>query len=200
MTTIKDLREKQKHGEKQMTEDNAKYTEIEAKLRVPDLEPVTRRLAELNAEFIEDQDQRDQYLDLTSSELTHTDKCLRIRCERVSNQPRRTVLTYKGPKQTGAYKKRREVEVRLESEDRDALEALLAELDYHPALVVHKKRSLWKYNDCLVGLDQVTDLGCFVEIEGPSEEIIADVQKLLHLQDCPHESRSYACLLQEKSC
>ncbi len=178
--------------------DNAKYTEIEAKLKVPDLGPVTRRLAELEAKFVEDQDQRDQYLDLPSGQLAGTDKCLRIRSEQVTDQPCRTVLTYKGPKQTGAFKKRREVEVRLESEDHNAMEALLIELDYHPALIVHKKRSLWKLNDCLIGLDQVTDLGSFVEIEGPSEKQIETVQALLNLQDCPHESRSYACLLQEK--
>ncbi len=175
----------------------SKYTEIEAKLKVPDLGPVRERLSELKAVFVEDQDQRDQYLDIKTGELARTDKCLRIRSEQVTGQPCRTVLTYKGPKQTGAYKKRREVEVRLESADRDAMEALLAELDYQPALIVHKQRSLWKHNDCLIGLDQVTDLGCFVEIEGPSEKQIEAVQVLLNLQDYPHESRSYACLLQK---
>jgi hypothetical protein len=41
-------------------------------------------------------------------------------------------------------------------------------------------------------------LGDFVEIEGPNEEEITNVQNNLGLNDLPHISKSYASLLKER--
>jgi len=38
-------------------------------------------------------------------------------------------------------------------------------------------------------------IGKFVEIEGPDEQIIADVQRSLGLSDLPHIKKSYAGLI-----
>jgi len=41
-------------------------------------------------------------------------------------------------------------------------------------------------------------LGYFVEIEGPDDEKIADVQRNLGLSDLPHIQESYAYLMERK--
>ncbi len=52
------------------------YTEIEAKLKVDSLQEIERKLAELGAEFQEEQLQTDYHFDDADSELTKTDRFL----------------------------------------------------------------------------------------------------------------------------
>ena len=63
---------------------------------------------------------------------------------------------------------------------------------------IEKKRRLWRLSDCEVALDELPLLGCFVEIEGPDERTIADVQKTLGLSLLPHIQKSYAALMRKK--
>jgi len=65
-------------------------------------------------------------------------------------------------------------------------------------MVVEKKRRLWQFGGCSVALDQLPLLGAFVEIEGPDDETIADVQQRLSLADLPHITKSYAQLTKEE--
>ena len=93
-------------------------------------------------------------------------------------------------------KKRQEIE--SEINDASSFYKLLSALGYEQVLVVEKKRRLWQYGNCEVALDQLPDLGDFVEIEGPDEKDIANVQNILGLSESPHISKSYASLLNEK--
>ncbi|MHC4326327.1 MAG: CYTH domain-containing protein, partial [Planctomycetota bacterium] len=72
-------------------------------------------------------------------------------------------------------------------------------LGYEKVLVVEKKRRLWRLGRCAVALDRLELLGDFVEIEGPNNEDIADVQHKLGLTDLPHIEKSYAQLTKEES-
>jgi adenylate cyclase class IV len=71
-------------------------------------------------------------------------------------------------------------------------------LGYEKVLVIEKKRRLWQLGGCSVALDQLPLLGTFVEIEGPDDKIIADVQNDLGLADLPHIAKSYAQLTKEE--
>lgn len=169
--------------------------EIEAKLKVDSLEKVERKLAEAGAEFLQKQLHTDSYFDNADGTLTKTDSCLRLRRQLV-NESERFFLTYKSAKQKSEFKKRREVEI--EVQDGESAEKLLSILGYNKILTFDKKRRLWLLGKCEVALDELPLLDCFVEIEGPDNKKIADVQSNLELSDLPHISESYASLMEEK--
>ena len=156
---------------------------------------VIERLKKLDAEFVSEQIQKDYYFDDENETLTGADKCLRLRRQR-AGKDEKVYLTYKGAREKARYKRRQEVNI--EVNDADAVEKLLSGIRFKKALTVEKKRSVWRLGGCEIGLDNVTLLGDFVEIEGPSEEKIADVQKKLGLSDLPHIAESYAALVREK--
>jgi len=169
--------------------------EIEAKLKVDSLEPVERKLLVCGASFVRETIQTDCYYDTANREFTRMDKALRFRRDR-TGQRERFVLTYKGPKERGDYKKR--VELEFEVSDAGAAELLLGALGYQKALVFNKRRRLWDLLGCEVALDELPLLGVFVEIEGPDSDAIAKVQATLGLSDSPHIMASYACMVGER--
>ena len=171
------------------------HTEIEAKLKVDSLQEVERRLADVGAEFVEEQLQTDTYFDNPEAALKSGDRALRLRQQR-TGQKEKTFLTYKGPKQKDDFKKRQEIEIEIG--DGDSTEELLLALGYEKALVFEKKRRAWHLVDCVICLDELPLLGSFVEIEGPDGKSIAEVQKKLGMSDLTHVVESYACLMQQK--
>jgi adenylate cyclase class 2 len=170
-------------------------TEIEAKLKVDSLQTAAEKLARLGAEFVQEQVQTDYYFDDAKTGLTKTDRCLRLRQQSADNQEK-VLLTYKGAKEKDNFKKRQEVEI--EVKDLDSTGKLLSALGYEQALVVEKKRRIWRLGSCRVCLDELPLLGSFLEIEGPDAEKIADVQSSLGLANLPHIPESYASLMSEK--
>ena len=169
--------------------------EIEAKLKVDSLETVKEKLEKLGACFVEEQNQKDYYFDDLNSTFAKIDSCLRIRQQR-DNDGEKIFLTYKGPKQKDNFKKRAEIEI--EVNDFEAAQKLFLALGYKESIVVEKRRQLWRLGDCLVALDDVLELGSFVEIEGADDKKIAEVQKRLGLENLQHINSSYADLLAEK--
>ena len=114
----------------------------------------------------------------------------------VGRRQREVFLTYKGAKEKSNFKKRQEIEVEIR--EADATQKLLSALGYEKVMVVEKKRRLWKLGGCSVALDQLPLLGAFVEIEGPDDETIADVQQRLSLSDLTHIAKSYTQLIKEE--
>ena len=168
--------------------------EIEAKLKVDSLREIKSRLVELGAEFLEEQFHKDTYFDDTGDTLKNSDRCLRLRRQRVG-QNEKILLTYKGAKEKDNFKKRQEIEI--EVQNGDAVEKLLSALGYKRALTIEKTRRTWRLADCVVALDDLPVLGSFVEIEGPDDKRIADAQKNLGLADLPHILESYALLVEQ---
>jgi adenylate cyclase class 2 len=171
------------------------HTEIEAKLKVDSRQEVEGRLAEVGAEFVEEQLQTDMYFDNPDAALKSSDRALRLRQQR-AGQKEKAFLTYKGAKQKDDFKRRQEIEIEIS--DVDSTEELLSALGYEKALVFEKKRRVWRLEDCVVSVDELPLMGSFVEIEGPDGESIADVQKRLGLSDLPNIIESYARLMEEK--
>ena len=171
------------------------YTEIEAKLKVESHKEVIEKLDELGAEFLEEQLQEDSYFDDADRTLTETDRCLRLRRQSAGDEEK-MFLTYKGAKEKNEFKKRQEIEIEIKGAD--SVEKLLSALAYKKVLVFEKKRRIWRLGDCKVALDELPLLGSFLEIEGPDDKKIADVQKNLGLTDLPHITESYASLVAKK--
>ena len=171
------------------------YTEIEAKLKVESHKEVIEKLDELGAEFLEEQLQEDSYFDDADRTLTETDRCLRLRRQSAGDEEK-VFLTYKGAKEKNEFKKRQEIEIEVGNVD--STRKLLSALGYDQALVVEKKRRIYRLGGCIVALDELPLLGSFLEIEGPDDKKIADVQKNLGLADLPHITESYASLVAKK--
>jgi len=169
--------------------------EIEAKLKVDSLEQVSDRLKELGAEFVAEQRQKDYHFDNNTGTLTANDSCLRLRRQTIGDT-QEFFLTYKGPKEKSDFKKRAEIETEIA--DADSIEKILAALGYEKVFTIEKIRRLWKFGDCEIALDELPSLGNFIEIEGPDDETISDMQKRLGLAHLKHIPKSYAHLLKEE--
>lgn len=172
-------------------------TEIEAKLKVNSLEKLERQLSSLGAEFVEYQHHLDYYFDDDNSTFEKNDKCLRLRQQSTANV-KQLFLTYKGPKEKDNFKKRLEIEIKVTG--LKSTENLLTVLGYKKELVIEKSRNLWRLGHCLIALDSLPAIGSFVEIEGPGDLEIAEVQKKLGLENLQHILQSYAELITEKTC
>jgi adenylate cyclase class 2 len=173
------------------------FTEIEAKLKVESHSQIIKRLSKLGAEFLEEQLQTDHYFDDATGTLTRTDRCLRLR-RQITGQNEKLFLTYKSAKEKNDFKKRQEIEI--EVEDGGSAEKLLSALGYEETLVFEKKRQSWRLGECKIALDKLPLLGSFVEIEGPNDKNITDVQRNLGLAGLPHIQESYVHLMAEKLC
>jgi len=169
--------------------------EIEAKLKVDSLKEITKKLAEVGAEFLQEQLQKDYYFDDANEAFTKADRCLRLR-QQFADGKEKIFLTYKGAREKDSFKKRQEVEV--EVKDLDSANELLSALGFKQVLIIEKKRRIWQLGNCRVCLDDLPLLGSFVEIEGPDDRSIADVQHSLGLENSSHIPESYASLMAEK--
>jgi adenylate cyclase class 2 len=169
--------------------------EIEAKLKVKSLAKIESKLKNCGAEFIGKFVQSDMYFDDAKGIIRKADSALRIR-RQLAGRKEQITLAFKGPRQKGRFKHRREIQ--FEAGSVESAEKLLAELGYKKAIVIEKKRREWRLGGCIVALDKLPILGSFVEIEGPSEKKIASVQKKLGLADLVHIPKSYANLMRRK--
>jgi adenylate cyclase class 2 len=179
------------------------HIEIEAKLKVETLAKVARRLKALGAEFLRGRMHIDSYFDDAKSSLKKADSALRLRRQRIfatrtadKGGKEQVVITFKGPKQKGRFKRRQEIQ--FEVGDARLAEMLFAAIGYKKVLVFQKRRQVWRLDRCEVALDRLPLLGSFVEIEGPNEKAIACVQKKLGLADLRHIPESYAVLMERK--
>lgn len=168
--------------------------EIEAKMKVNDLDAVRGRLNAVGAvrvgRFLED----NTFFDTDDRSLLAADKGLRLRINRdLENQTEQFILTFKGPRLHGSLKTRQEQELIVTQADSAA--EFLSQLGYAPVLRFEKRRERWNVDNCHVELDELPFLGCYVEIEGPSEQAVLEVRSRLQLVDHPLVRASYIGLL-----
>lgn len=182
--------------------------EVEQKFPCRDLTRVAQQLersAEWNVCWSDEREQADVYYAHPCRDFAATDEALRIR--RVGGESR---ITYKGPKLDRDTKTRREIELPIADDAERAAEfhALLVKLGFHPvAEVVKRRRSAHlSYRDHAVevSLDEVRDVGWFVEVEVQADEAgLDDARRVVsqlanQLGLCQPERRSYLELLLEQ--
>ena len=173
------------HAEKTMHE-------IEAKIKVAALEPIAETLKQIGAVFLHELRQVDTYF-MDTHKLLHKNDCgLRIRRQTIAGE-QSAMITFKGPRSDSQYKSRSEYETGIS--DVTMTEKIFALLGYTKRITLEKKRAIWQTDDCLICLDELPRLGCFVEVEGPNESIISAVLKKLELQNEPHITDGYASMM-----
>lgn len=174
--------------------------EVEAKLRVASHEPVRARLGDLGATLHETALETNRLFDDDRQFLLRTDRGLRVRTTRTpEGRVLRSTLTCKGPQQGGQFKRREENETDVSNPE--AAIAILAALGFHQVLCFEKRRETWLFEaltatghtQVRVELDELPDLGCFVEIEGSPDAIDA-ARAALGLSDQPLLVETYVAM------
>ncbi len=166
--------------------------EIEVKFRVRDSKALVDRLAILGCNLDEPITQDD--LIFTGSNLPDGSRCvLRIRTTKVGS-----ILTLK----KDITNELDCLEVETMVDDPEATQKLLTELGYQPVVRVKKARRQGVLNDWTVCLDEVADLGSFVEFEVMTESESYDqesfataVRQLLDIPNLERITQGYDTLM-----
>ena len=135
--------------------------EVEVKVKA-ELKEVEKRLKEEGAILLAKERQIDTYYNAPHRDFSETDEALRLR-----SVGRKSTLTYKGPRVDPVTKSRKELTL---SVTRQPVEELLSSLGFSKFGRVIKSRKNYKLGNFLVSLDDVENLGTFVEIEALAEE------------------------------
>jgi adenylate cyclase class 2 len=150
--------------------------EIELKVRVGSLAPVRQRLARLGATLSEKVTERDVYYNAPHRDFAATDEALRARYTDAG-----CIVTYKGPKRKKAAVKARD-EFSCRVSPGEECEEILARLGFRRTAVVEKAREYYRLGRASVALDDVADLGTFIEIEytggGTAEEAEREISRI----------------------
>ena len=171
--------------------------EIEAKVRLASPEVFRRRMGERGLAAEGPVLETNRLFDDASGRLRRAGSALRLREERRLGEGAvlRTLLTYKGPREAGRFKRRPEFETTVASAD--ALVAILEALGLAETFRYEKRRTRWHMGGCEVSLDELPHLGWFVEVEGPAEETILACLAALGLAGEPLVRQTYIELLAE---
>jgi adenylate cyclase class 2 len=137
--------------------------EIEIKARVESPKDMERSIIALGAAPVGIENQADTYYNSQYRDFGKTDESLRIRVE-----DGQSFLTYKGPKMDSVSKTRKEFQI--EVNDADNMKNILTSLGFFQVATVTKKRKNYKLGDFLIALDDVQNLGNFIEIEISAED------------------------------
>ena len=176
--------------------------EVEMKFPVVDLAPIERRLVEWGATVDRPRTDVDRYFNAPDRDFARTDEAFRLRRIGAANY-----VTYKGPKRDAQTKTRTEIEVPLAEGDRAAedFSRLVICLGYRPVAEVRKQRRVFHLRragfDLELCLDQVAELGSFVEVEILADEPALDKARGVLMQTAEElglsgsERKSYLELL-----
>ncbi len=175
--------------------------EVEVKARVEDPKQVERAIIAMGAAPIGIENQADTYYNASVHDFGKTDEALRVRV-----QDDRYFLTYKGPKMDSVSKTRNEFQVEID--DANSMGEILSALGFSPVATVIKRRKNYRIGDFLISLDEVRNLGNFIEIEisvknaRNCEEKVESIFKFIERLGMSREStirKSYLEMIIEKN-
>ena len=152
--------------------DGAKPQEVEVKLRFPSAADARDALQRIGADEVHPRLFEDNVVwDRSENPLAPAGKLLRLR-----RYGEIATLTFKAPVPgTHRHKVREEHETPVE--DFDAMRRILEHLGFKPCYRYQKYRTLLELGKLHICLDE-TPIGCFVELEGPPEEIDRTAEKM----------------------
>ncbi|MFQ5412346.1 MAG: class IV adenylate cyclase [Phycisphaerae bacterium] len=172
-------------------------TELECKIPIESHEPIRRRLRQAGAEYVGRVQEVNGIFDDAAGSLRKAGCGLRVRAvEVLDGKGPGATWTYKGPRQPGAFKCREELEVSIGAAE--TATAILQALGYQRRVVFEKRRESWRLNSGRVELDEVPTLGCFVEVEASSDEVIGSILNQLRLSGESHLNTGYVSMLADR--
>ena len=150
--------------------------EIEIKSACDDPEGVEKILEDLGARFKDTLFQKDIYFAHPARNFAETDEALMLRNENGS-----FTLHYKGPKLDKDTKTREELGVPIS--EPEILIKILNNLGFTQAAIVEKNRKTYDLEGIEVAIDNVTNLGNFVELEIQDEDLEEAKARLFELMN-----------------
>jgi adenylate cyclase class 2 len=147
--------------------------EVEVKFRIDKLDEIEEKVKKM-ARFVTEKIERDLYFNFLYKDFKESDEALRIRSDVEG-----VTITYKSPKLDDETKSREEIKIKIDSYENGIL--LLKKLGFVPIGEVVKKRRIYKIDDALICLDNVEELGNFVEIEIETSDFDIAKEKVLEI-------------------
>ena len=182
--------------------------ETEAKFRLADPQAMRQRLLAAGGEPLGIALENNTFFDTPKGDLRRadcgvrihsvagpTDEAVRIRTAETTGGGRRASMTYKGPRREGPLKVRAEHEITIDSPD--AARAVLAGLGYQPTVSFEKRRESFALGPARVEIDELPELGWFMEIEADDEAAVQAAREKLALTDEPTVAATYLALVAE---
>jgi adenylate cyclase class 2 len=172
--------------------------EIEAKYALADAQALRARLVAAHAKRGGVVDQTDVFYDDGTGRYCEGGCGLRIRrtCAVEAGAAEEARITFKGPLEAAdGLKVRTELETVLG--DGATAEGILVAIGFSPVVTVTKRRESWHLGECIVEIDDVQQAGLFVEVEGPTADVVRKVCATLEL-DGDSITTSYARMVAGK--
>ncbi|MFX1440857.1 MAG: class IV adenylate cyclase [Promethearchaeota archaeon] len=145
--------------------------EVEVKIPLEETERLGAALLEIGARKLSTETQVDAYFDHPCRSFPETDEAIRIRSRQPHTDDRQLVtddrplneMTYKGPKVDPLSKTRVELSVGLDDSREAGL--ILTQLGFKTIAKVTKIRSFYVVREITISIDDVIDVGKFLELE-----------------------------------
>lgn len=174
--------------------------EIELKFKIEDPEAIKQKLAEVGAKNEGKVQQRDLWIDTPDKRWKKQGKGLRIRQQKRvpggTPQSAQLFLALKDEQSYGKVRKALEIEVDVGGSFEE-FKNFWERLGFVADCFLEKEREVWKLGALEIVLDDVKDLGIFLELEGPEEEIEAAIIKL-GLEKEPRIVEHYGQLIEKR--
>lgn len=181
--------------------------EVEIKIPVEDLVSIEKKIESLGATRLNQEIQLDEYFAHPCRSFSDTDEALRLRARKsLTGEEISAEMTYKGPKIDPLTKTR--VEISIIIPDYEMQSAMLRHLGFISVATVTKQRTFYSFEGTTISLDDVENVGTFIELErvvdspseiGPSREVIFDIVRRLDLRPEKSIRKSYLELYLERS-
>lgn len=168
--------------------------EIEIKVKLNGLNKLVK-LLEQEGKFTGEDYQKDEYFVPSHRDFLSVkpvEEWLRLR-ESGNNS-----VTYKKWHYDKSGKSNHCDEYETNVDDAEQMRNIFEAINLKPVIVVEKRRKSWRYMDYEVSVDEVTDLGSFVEVEykgaeakPDSEKIVGEMAEFLRKVGCTKIERNY---------
>ena len=179
--------------------------EVELKYPVNSHDGIRQQLLAMESTQTGSSQHCDEYFNQTLLDFAGNDIALRIRSAEDSH-----TLTYKGPNLDSRAKIREEIEIKLNTNDKDKFRGMLLGMGFHSVRQVRKQRDSiavrWQDEDVEICLDTIEGIGQFIELElvveskeqvGSAKAILESLAKTLAITSEP-TTVSYLEMLLEK--
>lgn len=177
--------------------------EVEFKAKIENYEKfieIKNKILSLGSKLISKILEEDIYFQHPLRDFSKTDEALRLR-----KSNKKYFLTYKGAKISNISKTR--LEIQTEIENFENTKEIFFKLGFKPVAIISKKREVYILGSTSIYMDEVKDLGYFIEVEEKIENELSikaieeKLIKILEKINIPKNSittKSYLELLLEK--
>lgn len=180
--------------------------ELKVKYKPSQKTSLLQYLEEENYEYVSCEEQIDEYYNHPCRDFKETDEALRIRT--IIDQEKYkdwSVLTYKGKNYSSTGQSRTEIE--SEISDGTAVKEILEKLGFVLAASVCKRRCTYRKKGIIICLDEVKDLGHYLEIEimcqecmeKETQERLYEILEKFPLSDFTIEHETYLDMLMQQN-